>query len=225
MYALLHSVPQPCRGYCWPMPPLETPGHLRASLGQSVVGSLLLFSWVQVHIRFCLCPPGVCFQIMYMFWLLYGGVNGELLQEDLCHTDVYYTQTPCPWNSPLLTHNSTGELTVLSQSLWGLWVLVHTRYVWALWASLAGVEFDSKHSFTTPTILLGLLPCPWTWGVSSLGHHQMVNTKIRLTIFFAAKDGKLYTVSKNKTRSWTVTQIMNSLLSNSDLTEESSDNH
>ena len=27
----------------------------------------------------------------------------------------------------------------------------------------------------------------------------MVNTKIRLIIFFAAKDGELYTVSKNKT--------------------------
>ena len=30
----------------------------------------------------------------------------------------------------------------------------------------------------------------------------MVNTKIRLIIFFAAKDGELYTVNKNKTRSW-----------------------
>ena len=32
--------------------------------------------------------------------------------------------------------------------------------------------------------------------------HQMVNTEIRLIMFFAAKDGELYTVSKNKTRSW-----------------------
>ena len=36
---------------------------------------------------------------------------------------------------------------------------------------------------------------------STHGHHQMANTKVRLIIFFAAKDGKLYTVSKNKTRS------------------------
>ena len=36
----------------------------------------------------------------------------------------------------------------------------------------------------------------------------MVNTKVRLIIFFAAKDGKLYTVSKNKT----VAQIMNFLI-------------
>ena len=33
--------------------------------------------------------------------------------------------------------------------------------------SLAGTGFDSKHEFTTPTIFLGLLLCPWTWGISS----------------------------------------------------------
>ena len=36
---------------------------------------------------------------------------------------------------------------------------------------------------------------------SSHGHHQMVNTKIRLIIFLQLKMEKLYTVSKNKTRS------------------------
>jgi len=35
---------------------------------------------------------------------------------------------------------------------------------------------------------------------STHGHHQMVNTEIKLITFFAAKDGELYTVSKNKTR-------------------------
>ena len=48
-------------------------------------------------------------------------------------------------------------------------------------------------------------------------HHQMVNTEIRLIIFFAAKDGvALYTQQK---QDWdlTVAQIMNSLLPNSDL--------
>ena len=33
------------------------------------------------------------------------------------------------------------------------------------------------------------------------GHYWMVNTEIRLIIFFAAKE-KLFTVNKNKTRSW-----------------------
>ena len=32
-------------------------------------------------------------------------------------------------------------------------------------------------------------------------HHQMVNTEIRLMIFFAAKMEKLYTVNNNETRS------------------------
>ena len=37
---------------------------------------------------------------------------------------------------------------------------------------------------------------------STHGHHQMVNTEIRLIIFFAAKDGEaLHKVNKNKTRS------------------------
>ena len=34
---------------------------------------------------------------------------------------------------------------------------------------------------------------------STHGHHQMVNTEIRLIIFVAAKMEKLYTVCKNKT--------------------------
>ena len=55
--------------------------------------------------------------------------------------------------------------TVLSQSLWDLWVLVCTRYFWALWASLVGMGFDSKCNFTPPPILLGLLLCPWMLGI------------------------------------------------------------
>ena len=58
-------------------------------------------------------------------------------------------------------------LTVLSRSLWGPWVLVHARFVWALWASLVGIGFDSEREFAPPTVLLGLLLCPWTWGISS----------------------------------------------------------
>ena len=48
------------------------------------------------------------------------------------------------------------------------------------------------------------------------GHHQMVNTKIRLIIFFVAIDGDLYSQQKQD-QELTVAQIMNSLLQNSDL--------
>ena len=57
--------------------------------------------------------------------------------------------------------------TVLSQSLWDLWVLVCTRFVWTLWAYPAGMEFDSKCEFAPPTILLGLLLFLWLWDISS----------------------------------------------------------
>ena len=52
---------------------------------------------------------------------------------------------------------------------------------------------------------------------SMYGHHQVVNTEIRLIIFFAAKhEEALYSQQK---QDWglTVAQIMNSLLPNSDL--------
>ena len=49
------------------------------------------------------------------------------------------------------------------------------------------------------------------------GHHQMVNTKIRLIIFFAAKDGEALYSKQKQDQELTVAQTMNSLLPNSDL--------
>ena len=45
----------------------------------------------------------------------------------------------------------------------------------------------------------------------------MVNTKIRLFIFFAAKDGEALYSQQKQDQDLTVAQIMNSLLPNSDL--------
>ena len=52
---------------------------------------------------------------------------------------------------------------------------------------------------------------------STHGHHQMVNTEIRLIIFFAAKDGEALYSQQKQDQERTVAQIMNSLLPNSDL--------
>ena len=52
---------------------------------------------------------------------------------------------------------------------------------------------------------------------STHGHHQMVNTEIRLIIFFAAKDGEALYSQQKQEREQTMAQIMNSLLPNSDL--------
>ena len=52
---------------------------------------------------------------------------------------------------------------------------------------------------------------------STHGHHQMVNKKIRLIIFFAAKDGEALYSQQKQGQEMTVAQIMNTLLPNSDL--------
>ena len=95
--------------YCRPMPPLETPGHSQASLGQSLVGSLLLSpgSWCAQGFV-CALQESVS-PVLCKFLCLYGGVNGDLLQEGLCHTQVYCTQSPCPCSNPLLTCTSAGD--------------------------------------------------------------------------------------------------------------------
>ena len=49
------------------------------------------------------------------------------------------------------------------------------------------------------------------------GHHQMVNTEIRLIIFFAAKDGEALYSQQKQDWELTVAQTMNFLLPYSDL--------
>ena len=53
--------------------------------------------------------------------------------------------------------------------------------------------------------------------ISTHGHQQMVNTEIRLIIFFAPKDGEALYSQQKQDQELTVAQIMNSLLPNSDL--------
>ena len=87
-------------------------------------------SWVLVH-KVLSVPSKSLFPVLCKFWQLYGGVNGDLLKEDLCHIQV------CWIPEPFFLWQSTAELyphrrhsnTVQIQSLWGPWVLVHTRFV------------------------------------------------------------------------------------------------
>ena len=103
------SVSTPVAGHHQPMPPPESPGYSRANLGQSLLGSLLLFpgSWCTQDFV-CALQESVS-PVLCKFWQLYGGVNGNLFQEGLCHTQVCCTQSPCPCSSVLLTHTSTGD--------------------------------------------------------------------------------------------------------------------
>ena len=103
--------------------------------------------------------------VLCKFWLFYGGINGDLLQEGLCHTQVYCTQSPCTFSSPLLTHISTGDTqTQFWLSLCGVsgsWcaqgLFESSEQLWWVWGLIL--------NFTPPTMLLGLLLCPYTWGI------------------------------------------------------------
>ena len=157
------SAPDPAAGYCPPMPLSETPGHSQASLGQSFVGSLLLSpgSW-STQGSVCALQESAS-PVLCKFWWLYDGVNGNLLQEGLCHTQVGCTQSPCPRGRPLLTHNFTRD--------------TQTQF----WLSLCGVSgswwaqglFEpSEHLWKVKDLILNaVLPLlPSCWGFSfSLG--------------------------------------------------------
>ena len=120
------SAPDPEAGHCQPKPLLETPGHSWASLGQSLVGSLLLSpgSWCAQGFV-CALQESVSPVLCKFRW--FYGVNGNLLLEGLCHTQDCCTQSPCTCSSPLLTCTSTGDTQTNAQK--------------QVWLSLCGISW------------------------------------------------------------------------------------
>ena len=147
--ALLHSVPATLQQatasprLCWRL--LDTHGEV----GQSLVGSLPLSPGSWCTQGFISALQASFAPVLYKFWRLYGGINGDLLQEGSCHrlceTQVCCTQSPCPSSRPLLTCTSTGDVQTLkgrsgsvplgtpgvykilfepSELLWWLWGLI-----------------------------------------------------------------------------------------------------
>ena len=85
-----------------------------------------------------------------------------------------------------------------------------------------GWEFNSSSTFSTKPFLIDInyifLTCSSnnTREDSTYGHHQMVNIKIRLIIFFAAKDREVLQSQQKQDQEQTGALIMSSLLSNSE---------
>ena len=113
MHTLLCSVPPTLHQATTDLRLCQRLLNTRASLAQSLVGSLLLSprSWCTQDFVCTLQEP--VSPVLCMFWWLYGGVNGDLLQEGLCYTLVCCTQSPCPCSRPLLTHTSIGDTQTL----------------------------------------------------------------------------------------------------------------
>ena len=98
MHALLHSVlpaqQQATTDPCLRCGFLDTPWQVWVSL---LWGHYSFLLGPGVH-KFCLCPPRVYFPVLCKFWLLYGGVNGDLVIANTLfqqHKRRLYT-----WTSP-----------------------------------------------------------------------------------------------------------------------------
>ena len=80
---------------------------LTRSLGQSLVGSLLLSPGSCCTQGFVCALQESVSSVLCKFWQLYGGINGDFLQEDLCHT-------PCLpgllWPEPLSLQQVAADL-------------------------------------------------------------------------------------------------------------------
>ena len=152
------SASNPASGHHQPMPPVETPGHSWACLGQFLVGSLLLSpgSWCTRGF-ICALQESIS-PLLCKFWWFYGGVNGDLLQEGLCQTQVCWTQSPC--NRPLLTCTSTGDTQAqIWLSLCGLGM----HFVPFSGLSSSGNQVLGEHTVPGGPCVLITSPVPAAW--------------------------------------------------------------
>ena len=83
------------------------------------------------------------------------------LQEGLCHTQVCCTQSLCPFSSPLLTRTSSADSLCGVSGSWCTALFEPSERLWRVWGLIL------KCDFVPPTVLLGLLLCPWMRGISS----------------------------------------------------------
>ena len=143
------SVPKPAAGHCGPTPLLETPGHS--------CGVTAPLSWVLVLTgSVCALQESVS-RVLCKFWQVYGGVNGDLLQEGLCHTQVCCTQSPCPCGRLLLTPTSSADTqTPFCISLFGVPGSWYTQ----------GLFEPSEHLWRVCSLILNVISplLPSCWG-------------------------------------------------------------
>ena len=139
-----------------------------------------------------MCPPRVYFPVLCKFRQLYGGVNGGLLQEGLCHTHVYCIQSPCSCCSALLIHTSTGDAQIqfclsfcgVSGSWCTQGLFEPSECLWWEWGSILNTNspclpscwdfsFVLGHGISSQSCSSAMQPplqcLPSGWGFSDLG--------------------------------------------------------
>ena len=101
--------PQPCSRLPTAHTSTGDSWTLTGKSGSVSCGVTSPFSWVLVHTGSVCALQESGSPVLCKFWWLCGGVNGNLLQEGLCHIQGYCTQSPCPCSSPLLTCTPSGD--------------------------------------------------------------------------------------------------------------------
>ena len=153
-------MPQSCSR---PLPTHASAGDswtLTGKSGSVSCGVTAPFSWVLVHIVLFVPSKSLFPQSCVTSG---GSVAGLMVTSP---KRAYAAPRSAAPRAPAPVAGHCGPIPLpetLKHSSVGLWVLVCTRFVWPLQASLVGMEFDSWRVFTPPTILLGLLLCPWMW--------------------------------------------------------------
>jgi len=90
-----------------------------------------------------------------------------------CHCRPTHLPEASGHSQASLAQSLVGSLLLSPGSWWA------QGFVWALWASLAMMGFDSKCDFAPPTVLLGLLLCPWMWRIFFLVGSSVVLSMVQ----------------------------------------------
>ena len=115
---------------------------------------------------------------------LCGGTNGDLLQEDLHHTQCLpellwpvllsprqATADPCLHRRSSSTHRQVWLSLLWQPLLLSLGPGAH-KVLFVPSKSLVEMRFDIKHDCASPIVLFQLPICPWTWGIFFFGGFQ-----------------------------------------------------
>ena len=165
------SAPDPAAGHHQPLHACAGSSWTHMGVTGSVsCGVTAPFSWVLVHRNFVCALQEFVSPVLCKFWWFYHGVNGDLLQEGLCHTQVCCTQRCC--NRPLLTCTSTGDTQT---QFWPTLYVLGMCFMPFPGLSSSGNQVLGEHTLPGwPCILItSLVPATWFPGCAMRAPSQV----------------------------------------------------
>ena len=153
------SAPNPAAGHCQPTPLPETPGHSWASLGQSLVGSLLLSpgSWC-AQVSICALRESVS-PVLCKFWQLYGGLMVTSSKRAYAIYKSAAGRAPAPVADPYLLRRHQTQFSLSLCGVPGPWcaqgVFEPSERLWWVWDLILDMILSLLPSFWGFSFALG----------------------------------------------------------------------